>query len=818
GGSTATLRVVDLATPTSPAQVASVSLPASGLALDVEGTLCGVATDGDGVHFFDVSGVAPVARGLSQTAASAYGIDIRGGTAFVAAGSDGLRVVDITNPSSPTEVGTLAVGAAYDVVTDGAGRAYVLVEARQLIAVDVSTPSAPTKLDEIVLKSSVLPTPSGPSIEWRRAFIDISIDSQDLAKRPDALWMEAIRQARGVGFNPDDYEGIIVILNGPFLRGQSFPQVSGLAYAGDSIQFASAKGMIYVAANAEVARIAHEIGHWLGMLDMYEQRFADGSAQPGTAAPWDIGGGGGDGLHLFTGFHIHNVMRFYNAAAPNANVVERTWLLGALALDETFDIAAHDVAQDTDPARVHVLNLTVADGLSYYVEVRQKQPSAGGLTYDRTIPVTHSGDGKVLLTRVRPTTTFANSREREVMLLGALDVGQSWADAARRIEITVESLVQNSPLVYRVRLRWNQPDVSDPTGKYDPWITPWVTGKWETTDIWVDSPRNGYGVFESFEPGKPTEPTMNGDRPWVGRINRIGARIRNSGVADAKNLQVSFYVNSPPGIGDNGSWFTLGTKSIPSIPANGTRVVSHDWVPAIGQHTCLRVEIMPMPNSEINIGNNMAQENVFTFDSAGASSHRPVVVEAAVRSPFTVWKRVDLVAHGLPDGWHVVVDHAWVWLPPKGSKTVHAVIWTDLNTPRGGDRKIPPLAEVSIAGWTDFAHPYLPIGGILARVKATKRVRPRCDVDVRGNKLQVRGCIVPPLAGVPITLEIVDTAGVRRYLHLATDESGCFAVRPNQEARGKTWLGKGTYTVQVFVTAGGEAAETECEPVQVQVT
>jgi hypothetical protein len=36
------------------------------------------------------------------------------------------------------------------------------------------------------------------------------------------------------------------------------------------------------------------------------------------------GEGGGDGLHLFTGLHIHDVMRFYNAAAPNANVVERT--------------------------------------------------------------------------------------------------------------------------------------------------------------------------------------------------------------------------------------------------------------------------------------------------------------------------------------------------------------------------------------------------------------------------------------------------------------------------------------------------------------
>jgi hypothetical protein len=404
------------------------------------------------------------------------------------------------------------------------------------------------------------------------------------------------------------------------------------------------------------------------------------------------------------------------------------------------------------------------------------------------------------------------------MLLGALDVGQSWTDAARRIEIAVESLVQQSPLVYRVRLRWNEPDVSDPTGKYDPWITPWVTGRWETVDIWVDSPRNGFGVFESFEPGNPREPAMNGDRPWVGRVNQIGARIHNSGVADATNLQVSFYVTSPPGIGDNGSWFTLGTETIANIPANGTAIVTHDWVPAVGQHTCLRVEIMPKPDSEINVGNNMAQENVFTFDSASGSSHQPVVLEAAVRSPFTVWKRVDLAAHGLPDGWHAVVDHAWASLPPKGSKTVRTVIWTDLDTPRGSDSRIPPLAEVSIEGRTDCARPYMPIGGILARVKATKRVLPRCEVEVRESRLIVRGCIAPPLVGIPITVEITDAHGERRHVVTTTDERGCFELQPGRgDGRDQTTLPPGTYTVQVFVTAGGEAAETECDPVQVRI-
>jgi hypothetical protein len=106
----------------------------------------------------------------------------------------------------------------------------------------------------------------------------------------------------------------------------------------------------------------------------------------------------------------------------------------------------------------------------------------------------------------------------------------------------------------------------------------------------------------------------------------------------------------------------------------------------------------------------------------------------------------------------------------------------------------------------------------MAAVKATRKVHPKCDVWITGNQLQVEGCLEPALENVPITIEITSEDRIPRYIYLQTDKNGCFTLRSNSEGRDETWLEKGTYTIQVFVTAGGDAAEIECEPVQVHVT
>ena len=114
---------------------------------------------------------------------------------------------------------------------------------------------------------------------------------------------------------------------------------------------------------------------------------------------------------------------------------------------------------------------------------------------------------------------------------------------------------------------------------------------------------------------------------------------------------------------------------------------------------------------EIETNNNKAQENVATFDSASESAHQPVVLDAEVRSPFTVFRKVDLIVRRLAIGWHVVVDRAWVWLPGKAAHPVRAVIFNDIGTATGEHLRIPALALPRVEGWTHFSDRYLPIGG-----------------------------------------------------------------------------------------------------------
>jgi hypothetical protein len=301
--------------------------------------------------------------------------------------------------------------------------------------------------------------------------------------------------------------------------------------------------------------------------------------------------------------------------------------------------------------------------------------------------------------------------------------------------------------------------------------------------------------------------------------NTIFARIRNTGPQAVPEVWVSCYVNSPPGIGDDGNWALLETKKNSltgydaTVPGSGETVVSFDWVPSVGKHTCIKVAVLPQIG-EIEPDNNSAQENVFTFDSAAASSHQPVQLEAMVRSPFTIWRKVDLVVRGLPAGWHAVVDKAWVWVPGKGSAPVKAVIWTDLGTSAQEHKEIPKLALPRLEGWTTFDHRYLPIGGLLAAVKAVKRRTIVIRVEGGDGAVSVWGRIDPPLANVPITIEVTAPSGKAVLGFAITNAGGEFSTAvPSNKGK----LGPDKYSVQAFITAGADAAEAESNIVLVTV-
>jgi hypothetical protein len=105
-----------------------------------------VADDVEGLRVIDISTPStPVEVGFVDTPGNAVGVAVSPGYAYVADGYSGLRVIDISSPSTPVEAGSIDTpGYAYDVAISGS-YVYVADGFAGLRVINVSTPSAPVE-------------------------------------------------------------------------------------------------------------------------------------------------------------------------------------------------------------------------------------------------------------------------------------------------------------------------------------------------------------------------------------------------------------------------------------------------------------------------------------------------------------------------------------------------------------------------------------------------------------------------------------------------------------------------------------------------
>ncbi len=200
--------------------------------------------------------------------------------------------------------------------------------------------------------------------------------------------------------------------------------------------------------------------------------------------------------------------------------------------------------------------------------------------------------------------------------------------------------------------------------------------------------------------------------------------------------------------------------------------------------------------------------------STASSSHQPVILEAAVRSPFTIWRKVDLLVRDLPLGWHAVIDKAWVWLEGKGSRPVRAVIWTDRDSAAGEEQDIPALALPRVEGWTNHDHLVVPIGGILAPVRAVKRVGLDINSEPGGDRIIIYGCLTLPVSGVTITLEVLSETGQKWYFYGVTNAQGCYNI---DSANDGILFEPGLYAAQTFANISSETGEAESKMLEIEI-
>ncbi len=290
--------------------------------IDGAGALLVVATDGDGVHVFDTSGGGPLPRSHSLAVLNVRGITLTGSLALLAAYEAGMIVLDLTDPTTPVQRGVLKTKKAACSTKVQGSEAILAVGGLDLLSIDISNPDAPKA------NGGETPSTMDPDMTALRNQLKAAILGTGLVKDKNALFAHALRayfkSLPGGEFqaNLGQYVGIILILKGPSLRGQSMPKETSVMFWPENIQFFDTKGLIYISHDAKIGRIAHEIGHWLGMEDIYQDKLDTGEIIPGTAEHFCLGGDH-DNEPLFVGRHITETMKFF--VGNPANVTERAW-------------------------------------------------------------------------------------------------------------------------------------------------------------------------------------------------------------------------------------------------------------------------------------------------------------------------------------------------------------------------------------------------------------------------------------------------------------------------------------------------------------
>jgi hypothetical protein len=260
--------------------------------------------------------------------------------------------------------------------------------------------------------------------------------------------------------------------------------------------------------------------------------------------------------------------------------------------------------------------------------------------------------------------------------------GQTYDGGADGVFISIAKKVDDDHFFVRVAYEKQtfQPDVM-----LNPWTSP-PGNTWETTDIWIDSPVNGYdtyryGMWSDGSGG--TVPVGNGDDPVVGQVNRVYARVRNIGFSPATDVVVKWEITDPPGVGIAGAngWAPLGTvidkttfPGLANIPPGGFVDVYTEWTPNFAVsaadmaagifafHTCIRVKLNPVAGETVlgNQDGDREQENISYFQAVapgapGGSTYKHVI---RLRNDDVTNKKIFYLSYlsTLPADWKVELN------------------------------------------------------------------------------------------------------------------------------------------------------------------
>jgi len=138
------LLIFNVTDPTNPVLASVTDTPGYAYKIAVNGTYAYVADSSEGLRIYNISNpTAPYVVGVHDTSGYTYGVSLSGNYAYIA-DFYAVRIIDVSNPASPVEMGYFSSSYALDVTVSGV-YAYASYSEKGLKILDVSNPANPTQ-------------------------------------------------------------------------------------------------------------------------------------------------------------------------------------------------------------------------------------------------------------------------------------------------------------------------------------------------------------------------------------------------------------------------------------------------------------------------------------------------------------------------------------------------------------------------------------------------------------------------------------------------------------------------------------------------
>lgn len=540
---------------------------------------------------------------------------------------------------------------------------------------------------------------------------------------------------------------------------------------------------------------AHELGHILGQFDLYPYFpgvvFSDRWTQMGNQT-WQ---------------NFDAFSRFLYGWLPTPSIRVRDFVMPTTAaVNQVVNLAppTSGTAQ-TEAIRI---SLKPEDGLigavsrPFFGLVLEGRPQ---VNLDANLPDEYEEGVLVsLVTEGLPQASYivqprvpTDSLDR-----AAFRPGDSFSIAELGVTVDVLGRTGNN---FATRVRWTVPSLPDVALNSN-----LLFG--ESSDIWLDSPTNGFGNFTfPMQPGGGA-PILCGDFPTVPFVipwtdpdgpgllpplpglpvpspvtHRINLRARNVGTATATGVRGNIIVLAPTipnvDLSDPANLLALGTPqtvNFGNIAPGGSATRTFNYRP--DGTPFMVIAWFDKVNTEVNLFNQVAGEAFLIFQPAPGSPYDPVSVHVDYFNLDTKSKVRALFAlpFGVPTEWQVSMDR--VAAPAEPGQRIPFELRM-----RAPEREKPQLVTPRLMGWTDFGDAAVPIGELPVYVDLSVRTTTELQVKFDGKTANFTGRVLPGKAGLKVTLAVSGSDGSLKWLGqpegdvatLTTDGGGNFLAAMN---------------------------------------